>query len=689
VRFFALVLLTSTALAGALSASEKPAAEPPKATQASRPRGERPLPSFQGRTLDYDRVSISDFVGDRLLLFCFDPEAPEAGLVAEAVVGIARRRDKHNFSVVGVALGRTAAEARSFASERGLDFPILDDSSGRIAPRLDLRSPVSLIGVDSEGYRNFVMDRFNTESPEPAVAIEDTLRRYLRLPRKEGTGSGELDQRLVAPLFEAKLMDGGEPFRLADFEGQPVVLVFFLYTCPHCDKALHFFKEQLAKLPEEKRPVLAGVSLSTRASETRRALSEKGLDFFPVLVDADQSISHAYGVHGEVPRVFVIDPAGRIAFQTRGWSQDRHPALARMILTRIAGEKVPLLLNRRGYTGNDVCAVCHQREHDAWLYSRHAHAYDVLVTVSQERNPLCVGCHVVGFDEAGGFTIGEHPVYLENVGCETCHRRAGGHLAPDFAAGVAKQRNFEDLCLKCHTPTHSLAFDYATAVQRISHQAITTKSDDERKTLIAGRRRSRDTLPIAADYVGSDACKSCHEVEFATWLASPHAQALASLEGEQASAKAECLQCHTTGFGLPGGFEASNAAREHPDLARVGCESCHGPGSAHVPEGAKRFGDILSLGDKCGSCVILQICGACHDEDRDPGFEFHVAEKIEKQLHGTTRPGTSEPLDHPSTVRAPGSSTHGDPVRAQSDTGQVEAAAIAKSTAANRRPPTP
>ena len=38
---------------------------------------------------------------------------------------------------------------------------------------------------------------------------------------------------------------------------------------------------------------------------------------------------------------------------------------------------------------------------------------------------------------------------------------------------------------------------------------------------------------------------------------------------------------------------------------------------------AKR-GTILSLGDKCDSCVILQICGSCHDEANDPGFEFEV-----------------------------------------------------------------
>jgi hypothetical protein len=41
--------------------------------------------------------------------------------------------------------------------------------------------------------------------------------------------------------------------------------------------------------------------------------------------------------------------------------------------------------------------------------------------------------------------------------------------------------------------------------------------------------------------------------------------------------------------------------------------------------------------------VILQICGACHDDANDPGFDFEVKKKIEKQRHGTLEPGTGRP----------------------------------------------
>jgi hypothetical protein len=41
--------------------------------------------------------------------------------------------------------------------------------------------------------------------------------------------------------------------------------------------------------------------------------------------------------------------------------------------------------------------------------------------------------------------------------------------------------------------------------------------------------------------------------------------------------------------------------------------------------------------------VILQICGGCHDDANDPGFEFEVLDKIEAQRHGTIEPGTGKP----------------------------------------------
>ena len=150
-------------------------------------------------------------------------------------------------------------------------------------------------------------------------------------------------------------------------------------------------------------------------------------------------------------------------------------------------------------------------------------------------------------------------------------------------------------------------------------------------------------LASDADFVGSAACEGCHAQEHATWSEQAHARAVATLEAEGEAANPECLGCHTTGYGEPGGFPAGAAPDAHPALAAVGCESCHGPGGRHVAPDAKKVGTIVSLGDKCDSCVILQICGSCHDDANDPGFEYEVQEKIEAQRHGTIEAGGKGP----------------------------------------------
>jgi hypothetical protein len=146
--------------------------------------------------------------------------------------------------------------------------------------------------------------------------------------------------------------------------------------------------------------------------------------------------------------------------------------------------------------------------------------------------------------------------------------------------------------------------------------------------------------------VGSLACKSCHESEYESWRNDPHSKALDSLVAKSKQDEADCLKCHTTGMGRAGGFPARGKGSDtsHGDLASVGCESCHGPGGNHIGESARRFGTIVSLADKCDSCSILQICGSCHDDANDPGFEFEVDEKVEMLRHGTTEPGTGKPI---------------------------------------------
>jgi peroxiredoxin len=617
------------------AAAEKPA--PPQ-----RERQERPLPAISGWTVDDQRFDVSSLLGKRLMLFFFNPEIREAAVVADSVAAVSPLRGKHNFQIYGIATGASRPKAVEFAKQHHLDFPIVDDSNAAITNKLGLRLPVALLGVDAEGYVTYGMGQFATEEPDAEAAIETQIREALRLPARGDAVEPGPGEEPLAPNFKVGLLDSDKTFELAAQRGKAVVLLFFLHTCPHCHELLGFLKETLPAIPEDKRPFLIGIEISGRPDSVREQLKNDGLDFFPVAFDLDGKIRAAYGVFAGVPDTFLIDGEGRIRERVRGWVSTQHGPLLRMRLAKLGGAPVPMLLRTQGYSGSEVCGVCHAQEYETWTFTKHATAFDTLVTHGSDADPECVGCHVVGYNESGGFTSITATPDLEHVGCESCHGRGGPHLSPGFV----KEGNYETACARCHDQKHSLGFEYAKFMPRISHAAnayISKLPAEEKRKLLAARGAPRkDLLPTSAAYVGSEACKSCHASEHATWAASLHARAIESLEARKADTRQECLRCHVTAYGKPGGFPEGAAAAQHHDRVGVGCESCHGPGSDHVAPGAKKIGTIVSLGDKCDSCVILQICGVCHDDANDSGFEFEVKAKIEKQRHGTIEAGTGK-----------------------------------------------
>ena len=71
-----------------------------------------------------------------------------------------------------------------------------------------------------------------------------------------------------------------------------------------------------------------------------------------------------------------------------------------------------------------------------------------------------------------------------------------------------------------------------------------------------------------------------------------------------------CFRCHTTG---PLALEESG--RIVPAELGVGCESCHGPGAAHVKEGGARS-SIFNPG-QLSAASLNDYCGACHRKADD------------------------------------------------------------------------
>ena len=144
----------------------------PEATEAQKeakqkkpPRRERPLPNFEGQTLEGERLKVSSMLGKRLVVFFFNPEIKAAVAATKAVGEISKLRGKYNFDILGIATGSNRETSVSFAKDNGIDFRVLDDSSAAIARRMGLRQPMTLFGVDADGYIIFGIQQFRSHAP--------------------------------------------------------------------------------------------------------------------------------------------------------------------------------------------------------------------------------------------------------------------------------------------------------------------------------------------------------------------------------------------------------------------------------------------------------------------------------------------------------------------------------------------
>ncbi|MGB9594971.1 MAG: multiheme c-type cytochrome [Candidatus Poribacteria bacterium] len=97
-----------------------------------------------------------------------------------------------------------------------------------------------------------------------------------------------------------------------------------------------------------------------------------------------------------------------------------------------------------------------------------------------------------------------------------------------------------------------------------------------------GKINKVTAVPANAKYVSEKKCYMCHKAIAKTHEKSKHALSFKCLVDNNQDQNPKCLQCHTTGYGKPGGFADINATS---DLAGVGCQACHGPGSDHIENG--------------------------------------------------------------------------------------------------------
>lgn len=141
--------------------------------------------------------------------------------------------------------------------------------------------------------------------------------------------------------------------------------------------------------------------------------------------------------------------------------------------------------------------------------------------------------------------------------------------------------------------------------------------------------------PSGHTFVGTEVCADCHTEAFEVYETTPHSHGTRSIAHPTERSEIvrhfdpECLSCHVTGWDAQGYFPYRSgylSIEETPHLQDVGCENCHGPGSAHS---AAELGEIDVTEERLTALreeMVLPIeaaeqkCLQCHDLDNSPDF---------------------------------------------------------------------
>ena len=393
-------------------------------------------------------------------------------------------------------------------------------------------------------------------------------------------------------------------------------LFYFSPTCPHCQHAM----PEVNALARRLEGTLAFVGVaSSRSTEDELAAFAKEYDAaFPLVVDETGGFSRAVGARS-TPSLYLARPidgatpaGGIVEIEVFEGYAPYQRGLAGIVAMR--RDLSDPFKHFEGYQGELTCHACHTEEATSWAVSHHAMAYRTLYLKDRAEDLECVGCHVTGMGQPGGFEVGDHGSPLGNVTCEACHGPSGPHDGVKTEATTT--------CEGCHDAEHSIAFSVAKGLPHIDHYAANDMSEADLQRRLQEVAEGKGGRPLLAfpegPTVGSAACKSCHEPQH-KWARKTdgHSKAMSQLTGADASNVA-CVACHATPRTMKGGNPTELAGYRLDE--GVGCESCHGPGAAHAA--APSSSNIVGLGESCPECVIEAVCTSCHTAEWDPTWEL-------------------------------------------------------------------
>jgi thiol-disulfide isomerase/thioredoxin len=262
---------------------------------------------------------------------------------------------------------------------------------------------------------------------------------------------------------------GGE-LKGEDLLGQAVVIVFFEPECGGCVKKLPTFEKIRSTFKSDG---VTFIGMSSSGGGIASAAKRVGYDW--VWATNSTSLRPKLEAHRAF-EIFLFDRSGtilyRIPIDDKDWDLHLAAGLGAVLGRSLDFSEVP-----QNFVGSQVCGMCHAAELTHWEGTAHAHAYQTMSASNQGGKAECVSCHVTGERGVEKREWRDTPEKHREVGCEECHGPGGPHRKQAFSQAdlysyqeQSCKRCHEPLVAECSTSWEEPKWDFATALQAISHR---------------------------------------------------------------------------------------------------------------------------------------------------------------------------------------------------------------------------
>lgn len=155
---------------------------------------------------------------------------------------------------------------------------------------------------------------------------------------KSDDNNGTLTKKgQTVPKFKVTTLEGKE-ISVSDLKGKVVLINFFATWCPPCKAEMpHLEKDIWQKYKNREDFYLLSIGREHKAAELLKFKNEKGFTF-PIAPDPKRAVFSLFA-RKMIPRNYLIDQSGRIAFQAIGYAPEEFEQMKKKLVELLSSKE--------------------------------------------------------------------------------------------------------------------------------------------------------------------------------------------------------------------------------------------------------------------------------------------------------------------------------------------------------------